>query len=166
MKTKVFIILLHFCTSIFRQCIVEHLNHIEGHWAGTLTYTDYQDDIKQSTLNCQMKSKWKGNRGTLSLGFKEPNGNVVYGKTKIKVYSNNTKVKFDGSDYNVESFSTDDDTGEWRLVIKTQGKDNRKPASIRQSIIYDGINLSLKKEVKYQDGREYFIRNQYKFQRS
>jgi hypothetical protein len=139
---------------------------MEGDWTGTLTYTDYQDDIKQSTLNCQMKSRWKDNKGTLSLGFKEPNGEVVYGKTKIKVYRNETKVKFDGKKYFVESFSTDNDTGEWSLTLRTQGKNNRKPASIRQSIICDGNNLSLQKEVKYQDGGEYFTRNKYKFKRS
>lgn len=154
------------CTTIIGQSITDNISQIGGQWTGTLTYTDYSDDISQSTLECVMKIEWTGNKATLSFGFTEPNGKIVYDKNKLKVYANEKAVKYDGDKYFVDSFNVDSNTGDWGLVISTHGKDNRKPALIRQSIIFDSHTLTLLKEVRYEDSEAYFVRNKYFFERS
>ena len=147
------------------QSISDNINQIEGNWVGTITYTDYSDDIKQSTLACQLKIIWKDKKGVFSLGFTEPNGKIVYDKTKVKVMSKQKRMKFEGNMYDVQSFKVDDKTDHWTLMLVREGKDNRKPALICQSITYEKDQLSLIKKIQYKDSNVTIIRNKYYFER-
>ena len=145
------------------QQISEYIHQIVGQWSGILTYIDYSDDSSQTMLNCQMKASWNNNKGTISLGFEEPNGKMIYDKVKIKLFSDQKRVKFDGVVYTIDNFRIDQSVGHWTLVLIAPGQDNHKPAMIRQSIVLEIDKLSLIKEVKYDDSLEYFTRNSYNF---
>ena len=151
--------------SLSSQSISETVEQITGHWVGTLTYTDYQDDTTQTTLACKMSASWKKNKGKISIGFEEPNGKIYYDKTIIKILSGDSRALFDGSQYDIESFDIGDQTDHWTLVLNRNGKDNRKSALIRQSIVYEGDRISLIKEVQYQNTATSFVRNSYLFRR-
>ena len=145
------------------QEVSEYMHQIVGQWSGALTYLDYSDDISQTTLNCQMKASWTNNKGTISIGFEEPNGKVIYDKAKIKLFSDQERVKFDGVVYKIDSYSSDPSGDQWTLVLIAEGQDNYKPAMIRQSIVLEVDNLSLVKEIKYEGSAAYFTRNSYNF---
>ena len=145
------------------QEVSEYMHQIVGQWSGALTYLDYSDDISQTTLNCKMKASWNNNKGTISIGFEEPNGKVIYDKAKIKLFSDQERVKFDGVVYKIDSYSSDPSGDQWTLVLIAEGQDNYKPAMIRQSIVLEVDNLSLVKEIKYEGSAAYFTRNSYSF---
>ena len=140
------------------------LDEINGNWAGTLTYTDYRDDSSQSTLECKMESKWKGNNGRLTFLFTEPNGKVIKDKTKIKLRKNGTKVIFDGK-YKVTEFNSYDNQKRWKLKLETKGKDNKRTAKIWLVIELERNSFEIIKMVQYQGTDHSFERNRYFFER-
>ena len=140
------------------------LQKLAGDWEGTLTYTDFSDDISQSTLGCLMTASWNGNTGVIKVGFTEPNGQIIYDKTKIKLTNGGREIKFDGEKYLVDSFKNDE-SGNWSLVMSCISRDNNRQATIRQIIKYESTTLTLIKKVRYDDSIEFFIRNRYDFKR-
>lgn len=162
MKTSLIIICL-FVQVSYGQTTFDYIKDIEGQWKGTLTYTDFQDDTKQTTLNCTMKSEWKKKKGIISIAFEEPNGKIYSDRMKIKSISKGEKIKFDGVVFNIQKFDFNPETQNWTLVIEAKGKDNRKPAIIKQTIVYEKEKLSISKEIKYLNSKSYFIRNKYYF---
>ena len=140
------------------------LKKIEGKWEGQLTYTDYQDDSSQSTLNCKMEAKWKNKKGVLTFIFVEPDGRIIKDKTKIKLKKKGTQLVFDGQ-YQVLDFSPDKMSESWKLTIGTTGKDNNRNAEIKRVINCSKTQFTITKLVKYAGTAHFFERNQYAFER-
>ena len=139
------------------------LQQVVGHWEGTLTYTDYQDDKSTSTLRCKMNAFWKGKKGRLEIGFKEPNGEIIYDKVRLKLLKQGAMVKFDGKKYQVDFFKQDEKLGSWELIMSRLGKDNRRNAAIKYYMNFSKTTLSFTKRVKYEGTPNFFERNKYFF---
>ena len=139
---------------------------LNGKWEGTLTYTDYQDDISKSTLGCSMIMEWKNKGGKMTILFTEPNGRVIKDRAKIKVKKDGTMMNFDGNSYRVKSFNKSGKKQGWDLNLEAQSTDNRKQALINQVINLQGNELFFIKLVKYENAKYSFERNRYAFTRS
>ena len=165
MNINLLLICLFLSLNISAQSIHEDMAALSGNWTGTLSYLDYSDDESQSTLNCTMKVEWKDKRGKLFIGFEEPNGKIYYDKSSIRIIGSGDSIQFDGHKYTIKHFNKDNGTGFWTLIVERSGKDNRKSSTIRQSFMYQGDKISLVKEVKYNDIKDYFVRNSYVLRR-
>lgn len=140
------------------------LKKIEGNWDGQLTYTDYQDDVSQSTLKCKMESKWKNKKGMLTFLFEEPDGRIIKDKTKIKLNKEGSELVFDGK-YQVLDFSPDEMDKSWKLTIGAKGNDNNRNAEIKCVINLSKTQFAIIKLVKYEGTDNFFERNRYSFEK-
>ena len=140
------------------------LRPVGGQWEGELTYTDYSDDLSKSTLPCTMNIYWKGNKAKITTGFVEPNGKVLHDVSYLRLVKKGRVVKFNGVKYSVDSFNGAN--GQLQMVLIGAGRDNLRPATIRQTIALDQEKLLLTKEVKYDGESGFFVRNQYTLIRS
>lgn len=141
------------------------LQEIKGEWNGSLTYTDYKDDVSTFTLKCEMNATWDGSKGDFAISFTEPNGRVVNDKVKLKWLKKGKQLRFEGETYEVDSFDKDETTGHWDLVMSCMSSDNYKAARIRQHIEFDHTSVLMTREVRYAGRSEFFIRNQYTFEK-
>ncbi len=141
------------------------LQELFGQWEGTLSYTDYSDDSSTSTLKCKMIIYWKGRKGSIGIGFTEPNGKVIYDIVKMKLLKKGKKIKFDGKKYKVDYFKQDKNSKSWELIMSCSGKDNNRKATIKQRIEYNDTTLLITKEVKYEGTSDFFERSKYTLER-
>ena len=162
MKNSIFSLLLLLSISLQAQQLgvsIKDLRIIGGQWEGQLTYTDYSDDKSTSTLNCSMNIYWKGKKAKITTGFVEPNGKVIDDISFLKLIKNKRGIKLAGVKYQIDSFKKGQ--GKLKLVMSCKGKDNLKPATIRQTISFDQKKLILLKEVRYGGSADFFVRNRY-----
>lgn len=169
MKSKILKIPFLFCLILFgfnSEMPFTHIQDLKGNWNGTLTYTDYQDDVSRYTLNCKMNVKVKKNSACLKIAFTEPNGTIVYDKVKLKILKSGNEVKLDGQEYRVKMFKKDKKSKGWELIIQSRSTDNNKQAIILQRINYSPSKLSIAKEIDYEDGSKIIQRNKFEFKRN
>jgi len=162
LKTFLFIIVSTFCFQLNSQSVsTEELKKIAGNWNGQLTYTDYQDDVSQSTLDCGLKAKCRNNECTLWFLFTEPDGRIVKDKTKLKLKESGMTFVLGKESYKVVEFKKDET--QWNLIAVAKGKDNYIDSEIKQEISFSEKKFTIKKMVKYEGSESYFERNRYSF---
>ena len=129
-------------------------------WAGTLTYLDYRSNKKVSipanlTVKPNGDDKW-------SWVFEyqypdEPHANS----------SEIIRLSKDGRSMNdevvLERTSLPD--GTVRFVTEKKGKDNNRSAAFRYTYLLNAKNLSIKKEVRYENEKQFFERNEFSWKR-
>lgn len=138
----------------------DKLDNVNGIWEGTLTYTDYSDDIKTSTLDTKMTAQWRNGKGSLQFEYGEPNGKTVKGKQKIKLGKSSKEFYIDGK-WKVNSFEQNSDGSNWTLIIEKEGKDNNRNSVIRQEISLTDKAFEIVKEVRYDGTTDFFERNRH-----
>lgn len=141
----------------------EHLQVFEGEWSGSLTYLNYGDDATLVTLplktEAYMDTKGKGVR--FNYYFTEPGGGIE--ERKDRLYFKDGKLMFSGK---WEIVSSDaNDLQNWTMELKKSGKDNNKDSDFKETITVTPNKITVTKMVKYHDGDEFFMRNQYVFER-
>lgn len=129
-----------------------------GEWDGSLTYVDYRDDKSNIKLKCNMIASWKGNKGTIKIGFTEPNGKIIYDKVKLNLLKQGKVVKFDGEKYQVNSLKK---VKGFQLVMSCISKDNNRVADIKQFLNINESSITITKKVKYKGTEDFFLRNEY-----
>lgn len=137
----------------------DDLKMISGNWKGTLTYVDYGTN-KPFTMPANVKVE-KGTNdfqvGLLISYPKEPNANS---KDKIKISK-------DGSSVNKNPVISRENLPdqEVKIITETGGKDNNQEALIRNIYIFGPERLIIRKEVKFNDAKDWFMRNEYNLER-
>ncbi len=166
------------------------LKAMQGDWKGKLTYTDYQDDSTQVTMDVWLKSDVVNKKLIKQFYYKEPDGN-----TKQKSKSQDTTYTTNGGENLIESgyklpfrvvqFSTSKSTNsssttvdgvkvkksaaathEQMVVMETADDDNEKKSTIRTTITVDANNMTIKKEVKYEGTSKFFVRHTFYYSKS
>lgn len=125
-------------------------------WKGFLTYKDYSSG-NEVNIPVNIRLEYiSNNEYNVTLEFpNESHANSNYTKS----FSEDGK-KF--ADENVLSFSVENG-GKYTLITEKEGMDNNKPADFRYTYNYTNKEFSIKKEVKYLDENDYFVRNIFKF---
>lgn len=135
---------------------------MQGDWKGKLTYTDYQDDSTQVTMDVWLKSSITDNKLLKEFFYREPDG-----KTKQKAQSMDTTYIIDNGRRLVESgykspFDIKNLIKERKkqiVVMETNDVDNEKPSLIRTTITVTASSMTIKKEVKYNGTNNFFTRH-------
>lgn len=137
----------------------EDLKTILGKWNGSLTYVDYRTN-KPFTMLSNVDVKQGKNEKQLLLLItypKEPNANS---KDKIKISE-------DGQQLNKKEVNSRQILSNGQIQITTEylGKDNNKPALIRNIYILGDKQFIIRKEVNFENTKNWMMRNEYSFER-
>lgn len=137
----------------------EDLKIILGKWTGSLKYVDYRTN-KPYTIPSNVDVKQGKNEKQLLLLItypKEPNANS---KEKIKISEN-------GQQLNKKEVSSRQILSNGQIQITTEylGKDNNKPALIRNIYILGEKQFVIRKEVNFENTNNWMMRNEYSFER-
>jgi hypothetical protein len=135
---------------------------IEGNWVGTLTYLDYTSN-KPFTMPANttyLQSSTNPNLFFRSIGYStEPHANQ---KDTAMINANGKLL----DDYTVTAITKPCD-GCITIICEKQdvdGNDN-KPAIIKKTISITTTTLTIKKEVLFNDAKEWLLRHTYSFER-
>jgi hypothetical protein len=129
-------------------------------WRGTLTYRDFSQN-KDYSIPVEIivtQSSADANEWLVKFEYpKEPNAN---GEQTIKLSDGGTR--FDGG---ILISKTKLSNKTLQFVTEKEGKDNNREATLRYTYTLNQTNFSIKKEVRYKNEADYFLRNEYKVSR-
>lgn len=127
---------------------------IEGDgWAGTLTYLDYGTQ-KLSSIPVALDVAPASGR-TVTYKIKYP-GEAQYNTTeKLKLSKDGTRLNGNAI---IERTSQQDESVE--IVTLERGKDDNREADIRTTYKLSSSALTITKDVKFDDGEDFFERNE------
>lgn len=130
------------------------------HWKGTLSYLDYSSSkevIIPVNLNV-IQSETDLDNWYFNFEYPdEPHANET---DTITVYEKGRKLN---NEIVSENHYTNDSV--FTFVTKGSGEDNDKKAELKHIYSLDGNIFIIRKEVKYEDENEFFMRNEYKFEK-
>ncbi|MBO3697802.1 hypothetical protein [Roseivirga sp. E12] len=161
MKTLVSTILLSLCLMLNQDLTSDHLKVYDGEWNGTLTYLNYGDDKTMVELSVRMVATFTGEKLKFEYFYNEGDGRVEKRKGMFQIKKN--KILYNGNWTLDESEITD--LSHWKLKMSSEGKDNNKKASFKQTVDVSPERIVYIKMVKYEGESEYFMRNRHVFER-
>lgn len=129
-------------------------------WAGTLTYLDYRSNKKVSIPSKLTVTRSAGDRRSWVFDYKYPDEPKADGKETVTVSE-------DGRAINGEAVTERSKLagGALRIVTEKKGRDNDREATFRYTYLISARSFSIKKEVRYEGGAEFFERNQFSWTR-
>ena len=135
------------------------LKVISGDWEGSLTYIDYTSN-QPYTMPANVSIESGKNEYQVKLAITYPNEPKANSKDKISISK-------DGALINKNKVVTREVLTNQDVEITTEyeGKDNRKDALIRNIYIIGPNTFIIRKEVKFENSKEWMMRNEYKFTR-
>ncbi|MBC6989111.1 DoxX family protein [Hymenobacter sp. BT491] len=135
---------------------------LRNDWTGTLTYLDYRTQ-KPVTLPTTLSATQTAPRQlTLAFTYRESATRSVQGQDTLVFSADGREITW-SSKLRVVAKTTSTPQG-LHLVLEGPGMDDNKPCTIRKTIDLSEQHWSVVKEVKYQDGLQYFVRNLYQFE--
>ena len=137
----------------------DDLKTIMGAWAGTLTYTDYGTN-KPFTMPANLMVSQGKNNKQLILNIKYPKEPNANSKDKIRIAKDGTQLnKVDIKSKEVLP------NGQVKIITQYSGKDNGKHALIKNIYTLGTAVFIIRKEVKFENSNDWFMRNEYNYQR-
>lgn len=135
----------------------DDLNILLGEWTGTLTYIDYSSN-KPFTMPANLIVKEGKNENQLLLFINYPNEPNANSKDKIRISKN-------GSQLNKNDVKSKQRLSNGQVQITTEylGKDNNMKALIKNVYILGKNLFVIRKEVKFENSKDWLIRNEYKY---
>lgn len=161
MKTLVTTILVSLTLILNGNLTSDHLKVYDGEWNGTLTYLNYGDDKTLVDLSVRMVANFDNGRLKFDYFYDEGNGRIEKRTGVFKI--TRSKILYNGSWTLEESDITD--LEHWKLSMSSQGKDNNKKASFKQTVEVSPERIVYIKMVKYDGESDYFMRNRHVFER-
>lgn len=138
-----------------------------GKWEGELQYLDYRDDETfislPATMQCEPNET--GSALVLAYSYGEPDGRRVDGREVLRLGRDGGEIFFDGR-WRVEAASLDSAAERYEVLLVGTGLDNERSAAFRKTILREGTELSITKEVRYEDEDDFFLRNRHVFARA
>ena len=160
--TKIFVVLTFFFAQLNiaqNQISPNDLSILVGEWHGSLTYVDYTTN-KPYTMPADVTVGLGNNKYHAQLLFRYPNEPNANSKDKIKISKDGLQV----NKAKVISRKTMTDN-EIEITTEYYGKDNNQKALIRAIYIMGPERFIIRKEVKFDTGEEWLMRNEYNFTR-
>lgn len=136
------------------------LNRLSGaEWKGTLTYVDYRSG-KNTSIPSNLTVRSGADKSSWEYDFQYPDEPKANKKSIAR-------LSLDGRTYDGETVieKTKLKGGVLKIVTTQSGTDNDKKAVFRFTYLIAPSTFSIKKEVRYEDGKEYFERNEYSWKR-
>ena len=137
----------------------EDLKVLLGEWNGNLTYTDYSSN-KPYTMPSNLDVKQGKNDRQLLLLITYPNEPKANSKEKISISKNGDQLN-----KNIVKSNQILTNGQVQIITEYSGKDNNKKAQIRNVYILGKQQFVIRKEVQFENSKEWLKRNEYNFKR-
>lgn len=144
--------------------VITDLQALAGSWEGHLEYLDYRTNQTRVTLSATLEIKGRKNTLALFFEFFEPSGKKVKNKEIIRMTADQQQLLLDGTAYSC--IERKHDRGSRKLILTGRGLDNRKPATLRQTITMTGKQFRITKEVLPDGDTDFFVRNEYVFEKN
>ncbi len=129
-------------------------------WMGNLIYLDYGTKKPVSIPSNLTITQSKQDKNTWIFEYQYPDEPKANSRDEVKI-SENGEI-FDGEKV-VEKTKLPDNT--LKIITEKNGTDNDKNASFRFTYLIGKNKFSIKKEVKYDDAKDFFVRNEYSWKR-
>jgi hypothetical protein len=150
----------------------DHLYGVmNGHWVGTLEYKDYSNPDKRVTLPTILDITPSAKGGVaMHYIYDDGPGKTVTGDDTFIFSTDNTTVDWTGAKqsapeiFAVQSFDHNDAARVLTIVLQREGDDDRKPATIRETIRLTETGLTILKEVR-PTGQDFSFRHVYRLTR-
>ena len=137
----------------------EDLKALLGEWTGSLTYVDYNTN-KPYTMPANLNVNQGKNENQLILNISYPYEPKANGRDKINISNDGSKLnKIDVKSREVLS------NGQVQITTEYKGKDNNKKAAIKKVYLISNSQFIIRKEVKFEDTKDWLTRNEYKYSR-
>ncbi len=150
---------LSFSTVIWAQPTLADV--LIGEWTGALEYLDYQDNTSRVSLPTNLSVQPRKETLKLRYAYVEPNGKIVRGKDQVTF--SDEKVKWGGEEWEIQSVEGNSVAEGWEMVLIRKGMDDNRPAILRQTIRRKNDELTVLKEVQYEEANAFSFRNVYRF---
>ena len=146
------------------QAGIDEYSFLIGSWQGELEYLDYGDNRTlvqlPTTLRCEPDAD--GTSLELTFSYVEPSGRVEQSTDRLKPTAEG--VLF-GDRWRVKEPVEQTADGLFRVVFERDGEDSGRPATIENSIVLDGDELTITSVVTYSASGEMLQRNQHRLRR-
>ncbi|MBX7051453.1 MAG: hypothetical protein K1X54_05425 [Flavobacteriales bacterium] len=135
----------------------------QGDWEGFLESTEFKDNKTKYATPAKCTTSFDGKVWTYDVVYDAGNGEFFSGMGSCEVKEDGEKIDNNGVDWDVRDAVMRGDSA--IIVMETQGKDNRKKAILRQTLIVTSGTFILSEEVKYLDSQEFIVRNKHLFRK-
>jgi hypothetical protein len=141
------------------------LDFLVGSWEGELEYLNYGDDqsLVRLPTRLDVRPEEDGDALTFEFSYEEPDGSL--GTSRERLRETERGVYFGGL-WQIEERQFDEPSGTYRLVLKREGDDNDRKATIRNVVEAEPGRLTITKFVRYDGSEKELQRNQYRFKSS
>ena len=135
----------------------DDLNVLKGEWTGNLTYIDYSSN-KPFTMPANLIVKQGKNKNQLLLFISYPNEPNANSKDKIMISKNGSLLN------KIEVISRKRMSNDQiQIITEYSGKDNDKNALIKNVYILGKNQFVIRKEVKFENSKDWLVRNEYEY---
>lgn len=133
------------------------LKPLIGDWKGTLTYLDYSSGEPYS-MPINLKAETGKNDNQLKIFYTYPKEPKANSAGKIMLSKNGQKL-------NGKPITSKErlSNGAIQITTESMGKDNRQKATIRIVYYLSNQQFTMKKEVRFENTKEWIRRNEYSF---
>lgn len=138
----------------------ELMSFTAKHWKGTLSYLDYGKNTEVSIPAELNVIQSESDLNVFYFSYEFPDEPQANGIDTIIVSKNGRKIN---NETVTENKYTNDSI--YTFTTIKSGDDNNKKAEMKHTYILNGNILTIRKEVKYKDQKEFFVRNEFKFKR-
>ncbi len=135
---------------------ISDFDSLTGNYTGKLTYLDYSSN-QWTSIEASVKIEKKGKQ--IAFIYDYPNEPGHGRRERLKISAQGTKLNGE------VILSKQQENGELILVTSASSIDNSQQAAIRHTYILGDSIVQIKKEVKYANTEEYFIRNTYQLEK-
>jgi hypothetical protein len=157
------LLLMSFGLQSQRDIITSQFQRLVGEWEGLMEYTSYEDNISKQVTPAKCESKTDGKAWLYKVTYDEGNGQIFEGEGECLVSQDGSQMMYNGIKWDVKNVEESADTV--RIMMETKGKDNKKKATLRQTMEVTDKTFTLTEEVKYDAGGDYFVRNKHLFRK-
>jgi hypothetical protein len=144
---------------------------LSGSFTGALRYRDYQDSTRFVTLPTELVGVLNADSGSVRLDFTYDDGpgKTVRSSDRFALAANTTELRWGPADggrppsvFKVRSLSGRDTI---RLVAESEGSDDNRPATLRETITISAGAVAILKEVRFSSASSWLFRHEYTFRR-
>ena len=129
-------------------------------WSGNLIYLDYGTNKQVSIPSNLIVTQSKENKFSWIFEYKYPDEPKADSKDTIIIGKDGSLL--DGEKV-IERTELNNQT--LKIVTEKNGTDNDKKSIFRFTYLIGKTEFSIKKEVRYEDSNDFFVRNEYKWKR-
>lgn len=139
---------------------IDDLSFLVGDWSGHMEFLEYKDDSTIIKLSSELDFERKKDKYVYVFSYTQPNGNKVYNiKNVLEVKKN--KLIINNEEWKIKALTGENETISFHASLQTKGDDGDKSALIIYNLMLENKLLTMRKMVRYDGEKEFFVRNSY-----